>query len=123
MEDSEENNHPEKDKESTDDAPSEHDSGRAAGYVKGKVRHNMNISATTRSSTSMNLCVILCLIIGMCLVELTLHNGKEKLGHGKSLFIIIILYISHFFSAWVSRIIDRLLDYVPFMNNANKVNI
>ena len=41
--------------------------------------------------------------IGMCLVELTLHNGREKLGHGKSLFIVTILYTSHFFSAWVSK--------------------
>ena len=41
---------------------------------------------------------------GLCLVELTLHNGREKLGYGKSLFIITILYVSHFFSAWVSTI-------------------
>ena len=41
--------------------------------------------------------------IGMCLVQLTLHNGREKLGHGKSLFIVTILYSSHFFSAWVSK--------------------
>ena len=41
--------------------------------------------------------------IGMCLVELTLHNGREKLGHGKSLFVVTILYMSHFFSAWVSK--------------------
>ena len=49
--------------------------------------------------------VLVCyIVLGLCLVELTLHNGREKLGHGKSLFIITILYVSHFFSAWVSTI-------------------
>jgi len=38
----------------------------------------------------------------MLLAQLTLYNGEEKFSNKKSFFIISLLYVSHFFSAWVS---------------------
>jgi len=42
------------------------------------------------------------LVVDMLSAQLTLYNGEEKFSNKKSFFIILVLYVSHFFSAWVS---------------------
>ena len=85
----------------------------AVDHVTGNCKHGWLVTSRLPQLGCMEMKLSIlrdfaCIVTaGMCLVELTLHNGREKLGHGKSLFIVTILYMSHFFSAWVSSSYTR----------------
>ena len=74
-------------------------------HVVGRTNSIKRLAVQNQTNNCYENVIVVCYtLLGLCMVELTLHNGREKLGHGKSLFIIAILYVSHFFSAWVSTI-------------------